>query len=386
MTPYKFATLFATRSRRGQVLSTDFAISILIFSVVCIIAYTLLSNMIQDANYQAVQLQAKEVSSSVMTAGYPVSWTASGAAHAVRIGVVSDSEFSIRKLRLLRSFSSVDLKKALRVRDNFILYVTPTNNSKSALGVMGTCVIGDSSMVAYTEIPDNKSLSAVVVSKPGGIIRTAFGSEISSYDSFADAKSSIDTADVLILEGPSINESEYDDAMVLLTQRAKKGMTVFIIGDIRDFSSGSNLGISGEEFNVTIVSSVSSTDEGAVIGLSPGESILLSGSLPLLDADMSISSTFMPFAQDASGNYAYASWVYSDAQVYYFSTTTGTNSSGALISNSIISLVNSTINVAWPECTIPKIPADATQVVSYSRTAPYHDQLLDMNIVVWRNY
>ncbi len=386
--------------KKGQVLSSDLALSILIFSVASIIAYTLVGNMMQDVDYQAVQLQAKELSGILVTNGYPQHWyvtvntttPAFNTTNAQQMGIVSADQLSIRKTRLLPMVSTQTLKSKLRIKDHFSIYFTPSNNSHSALGIMGICALSDINS-NNTNISSNKTLPAIIISQPGNALNNRLNTTATSYPSFMQANEFMGAQDVIILEGALLNVSSFDVASLSFFQQSKRGITYVIIGDVRDASitSQSNTSnILGIKLNMTTVSSINVVGtNGAALGLLANEPLTIVGTLPLLEdltnsTDSAVSG-YTVIAKDSSGKAVYASWLYNDAQVYYFATTSGTNSVGTILADIIANATKSMVVVSWPNCTVPIVPNDAKQTVSYKRTLPYHDQLLDVHMIVWRN-
>lgn len=366
-------------------MSSDLVLSLLIFSVASIIAYTLLGNMIQDVDYQAVQLQSKELAGILTTSGYPQHWTATqNTITAQKIGIVSDDQLSMRKIRLLPVIDTSTLKSKLRIRDHFSIYFTPSNSPNTVLGIMGVCALGDATI---TTTSSNKTLPTMIISRPGNLLYDRLNSTTKAYTSFTQANSFFESQDIIILEGALLNASSFDSATLSLSQQSKRGITYVVIGDIRDASVPSQSNSLGMVINNTAVSSISVVGKnGIALGLSEDETFSIAGTLPLLQTpNDSAVSNYVVIAKDSSGKAVYASWLYNDAQVYYFATTAGTNSTGGLLSDIIANATNSMIVVSWPICTVPIVPSDAKQTVMYKRTVPYHDQLLDAHMIVWRN-
>lgn len=354
-------------SRRGQVWSGDFAISILIFSAAALIAFTLIINAFDDRSYEDVRKQASDSAALLGGDGYPQHWTAGDV---IRAGLASDGVLSLRKADELAALNADDLKSALRVSDNLYVYVT---GQDGVIGIFGSCGIGD---IASAGMPGNDTLpamaiaSAPVLSAAAGIVPTVGD----------DAFYNLTQQDVVIIEGAIISGLADAEIMRLFQDAARRGMTFIIVGD-------PGIPILGVRTNATPIAGLTVDGDGERLGFSQGEALTVSGTFAALDpanvtADASVRN-YAPIAT-VGGKDVYAAWLYGDARVWYLATTDGTHANGTAIIDTLANATQGMVEVSRPVCGAAPVP-DAEQLAMHKRMIVHHDQLLELNVLVWRD-
>jgi hypothetical protein len=348
--------------RKGQAISSDFVFSLIIFTAASILAFTMATNTLVNREHEEVVMQAETAGALLSTEGYPEHWTSDDV---LRAGLRSGDQFSLRKAGELQGLSPSDLKQALRITDEVYVYVTDgTNDTQS---VFGSCGIGN---LTVNETPRNVTLPAVaIISGPHPI------SDMTNATQRADDAlySNISAQDVIIIEGNITSNLSRSQVQAALEEASRRGTQIIIIG---------NPGIPafGVDVNESTVSDLQIINDG--FGFTAGETITVSGILPTLNVPGNPRVTkFMPLTNGT--NAAYATWLYDDARVWYFASAAGTRS-GVSVQDIIGEGARSAVTIERPLCGNITLP-EAEQIAVHTRTLAYHDELLQINVIVWRD-
>jgi hypothetical protein len=354
--------------RRGQVWAADFAVSLLIFTAASVLAYTLISNALQNDEYQQVAAEAQVAANIVASEGYPAHWS-NGTV--IRAGLMSDGHLSLRKARELSSLDQQRLRSALRITDDAYVYVT--NSSNDLVPVFSECGAG---MAAMTSSPHNLTLPAAAISTGAQTLNITGAPQYSPDEAYRN----LSAFDVLVIDGNiSSNTTSAQQAALYLEEVSLRGITVIIIGD-------PGIPVFGVRVNSTSVSNVTiQGDAGQGLGFAPDEQINVSSTVATIETpEGDAVSAYVPIGIANSTKAAYATWVYHDARVWYFASPLGTRPDGTNVTPLLGQSARSMVTVPWPMCAQAAAPPNAKQVAIYRRTMPYHGQLLTLNVLVWR--
>lgn len=372
-----------TLHRAGQMWSGDLAISVLIFTIACTIAFTMLTNTINDDEYARVRSQAANAAELLIRDGYPSHWTA---ADVMKAGLVTNKELSLRKVREFATLTPAELHTNLRLTNNVLIYFT--NGSNSTIGIFGDCAVTDApGSIVVASNNTTVRLYAFAVKGNNHSVTDSLNAISPTLAPSVDLLTAIEMfpkQDVILLEDGILNASTAGKASLRLEDASKHGMTFIVIGD----PGSSVLGIVPnwtQTSNITVQGTT-----GTSLGFLPGESISVAGNISTIElpgtniGDQSVVRDVTVIATASSGKTAYATWLYNDARVWYFATADGTTSGGTAISDVLTNLTRDTIEIDWPVCSEPTIAVDSTQVAAYTRMLPFHGTLLTMHLIVWR--
>jgi hypothetical protein len=305
-----------------------------------------------------------------MTPGYPEHWSHNDV---IRAGIVSEKHASIRKMRDLGDTNTSKIRSSLRITDDFMVYVM--NSSGDAIGILGNCSLGD---LSVTSTSGNKTLPSLILSNGAGSLESI---NISSQSLLVIEN--LSRNDVIILRGNISSYTSLTGAQVgmALDDEAKRGITFIVIGD----PGYGMLGFSTAIINSTVLDVVNTSQE---LGLTAGDVVNISDSpIDIPGAIISPNVTdirIIATAGSAPGIVpVVASWIYEDSRVWYFAVDNGTIDAG-LFSDNIARMINSTTTVNWPVCSAPVISSGILQVAHSDAVIAYHDQLLTIRTVVWR--
>jgi hypothetical protein len=346
---------------KGQIWSSDFGLSLFIFSVATIIAFTMLTNILQKDSYDDVRREAAAAAELLMSTGYPVYWTNSTI---IRAGVSSENTLSLRKMRELHSMDVPSLRRTLRINDEFYIYLT--NESGAVASMYGGCGMGT---VSVASIAQNRSLPAIArINGAHPVVDQVTVAEYTTDDFFSNFTSQ----DVIIIEGNLSTTISRAEVALHFSNAAKRGITFVIIGD-------PGVPILGLRINTTNVTNLSVV--APMLNLTVGETLVVEGTYPTIEAASAPEvSEYTPVAVGEKA--FYATWIYQDARVWYFASTEGTRSGEALLLH-LGNVTHDMVHTSQPDCQL--FVPDAKQVALYTRTLPYHDHLMTMNVLVWRN-
>lgn len=351
-------------ARRGQVWSSDFTMSLLIFTIASLIAFTMIVNTIDERDFEEVRMQASSAAALLAGEGYPAHWTNDTV---IRAGLLADERLSLRKAAELAKLEDHDLRMVLRTTDDTYVYFT--NASNDTAPVFGACGVGSA---AATSTALNQTLPALAIvgaSHPvSDLLPIAQRSDDALYDNM--------TQDVIIIED-SIS-SNLSDAEIkrIFDDIAERGMTFVVLGD-------PGIPILGIDVNSSDASLLTVAEGGELL-LLPGEELTVSGTIPTINVPAGEPiNNYQEIAVSDAGSVAYATWTYHDARIWYLATTAGTHADGRDLRSTLVNATRDMITVPRPACG-PVLLPDAEQVAVHTRTLAHHDELLHMHVLVWR--
>jgi hypothetical protein len=348
---------------KGQIYSADFAISLVVFSIGTLIAFTMITNILTTDNFGKVNKQAITAADILNTPGYPEHWTNGSV---VRAGLTSDGHLSLRKVSQLAQLSSSKLHQSLHVSDNVYVYIT--NQSNDTVGLFGTCGVGD---LSVNSTMHNITLPGVVIANAVG----AVGSKLAiTQQTPSAAYTNLSSFDVLVIEGNLTSSISDAESKLFLEAVALRGVTIFVVGD-------PGFSVFGITTNTTAVTSIAPNADA--LGFTSGETIAVAANVPTIVVTGSAVSNFTTIATTDAGAIAYATWLYEDARVWYFGSAAGTAANGD-VADLIALAVNGSVQVPWPICELPA-PPNAKHIATHTRTMPFHDQLLTLHVLLWRD-
>jgi hypothetical protein len=347
---------------KGQIWSTDFAISLFIFIVASVVAFTIMTNTLQKDSYDDVRREAATAAELLASSGYPVYWTNNSL---IRAGVTSDNALSLRKMQELSRTDVSALRSALRINDDFYIYFT--NQSGETISIYGSCGVGTASVASTAQ---NGTLPAIAhVSGSHPVVDQADVAHYANDDFF----NNLTSQDLLLVEGNLSSSISSAQIALHFATAAQRGITIVIIGN----PGIPLLGMRINETNIT-----NATMAFSMNTLVAGDQLEISGVQSMLDppADLEVSE-YVPIAVSGGKAY-YATWLYRDARVWYFANSTGTKN-GESLTLILGNVTRELVHHAQPSCST--YTPSAKQVAIYTRSAPYHDQLININVLVWRN-
>lgn len=357
--------------RRGQIWTTDFTLSLVLFTAAVLISYTIIGNTVEETAVEQVRLQALDASQLVGDAGFPVHWTNSTV---IRAGLAADGQLSMRKAQQIGTLPENDLRQALRLTDNFAVYAI--NSSGDIEPVFQRCSLGD---LTISGSAGERALPAVaVVGSPHPLTNLVENITVHPLASGFDAARD---ADVIILEGNLSNGSLTPaEVRLKIEELSRRGVTIVVAGDI-----GVQLpGVVINSSNATWLN-VSDAWKGNLTG---GERLNVSPVGELVHAPIILESTsenYRTIAVSEFDEVVYASWTHNDAEFVYFGIVTGLREDGSNLTMHLANATTRMVVVPWPDCSAANIPAEAQQVSHYDRTLPYHDSIITLRTVVWRS-
>lgn len=351
--------------RAGQIWSSDLAVSAVIFVAVCLLASSIITQIVRDDQFADVRKQASVLAELLVREGYPSHWTADDI---IKVGIASEHRISSRKLQELALLDNATLRRAARIRDNFYIYITDGRNT--TIPVAGSCGIGD---LAVASVPNTTMVDAAAI--VGSISPVA-----DSMASFAPRTTleGNQSREVFILEGAVFNASTASTAATLLDMISRRGITILIIGDPGAPVLGVRVNATAAD-NITLVG-----DEGDRIGFPVSGVVAVSGTIDTIDTpDAGTVTHYTPIAIASSGKVAYATWLFHDSRVWYFASSDGILDDGTAIVDHLSNATRAMINISSPSCSPPVFP-DAEQMILYNRAMPYRGEIVYVNVAVWR--
>lgn len=350
--------------RRGQVWSSDFTMSLLIFTIASLIAFTMIVNTIDERDYEEVRMQASSAAALLAGEGHPAHWMNGSV---IRAGMLSDGRLSLRKATELAGLSEQDLRMALRTTDDIYIYFT--NSSNGTVSLFGACGVGDASAASTAR---NETLPSVAIVGDSHPVSDLLPVAQRSDDAIGNM-----TQDVVIVEGGISSNLSDTEIRRVFDVVARRGLTFIVLGD-------PGIPILGIDVNASDADSLTVDDGGEELLLTPGEELNVSGTIPTINAPLGEAvGNYRQIAASDQGAIAYATWTYHDARVWYLATTAGTHDDGRDLQLTVVNATRDMITVPRPACGPVQLP-DAEQVAIHTRTMTHHDELLRMHVLVWR--
>ncbi|HIH24932.1 TPA: hypothetical protein HA251_07905 [Candidatus Woesearchaeota archaeon] len=352
--------------RAGQIWSSDLAVSSVIFVGVCLLASTIITQIVRDDQFADVRGQASVLAELLVREGYPAHWTADDI---IKVGIASEHRMSPRKLQELALLDNATLRRAARVRDDFYIYISDDHNI--TIPIAGSCGIGD---LVVASISNTTLLDAAAIVGPSSPVADSVAALAPRIP-----LESNQSHEVLILEGLVFNASSASTAATLLDMIARRGITIFIIGD----PGASVLGVRTNATPVDNITLVGGTG-GRIVFPSSGV-VSVSGTMDTIDTpDAEAVTHYSTIAIASSGKAAYATWLFHDSRVWYFASSDGILDDGTAVIDHLSNATRSVINASSPSCSPPSFP-DAEQMVLYTRAMPYRGEIVYVNAAVWRS-
>lgn len=117
------------KARKSQVWYIDFMVGIFIFVTIIVVYYQYYGNIVDEseAEWQEIIIDSKAISSSLMSAGYPLDWTND------TVGVVgiTDGNYrvNITKLQRFKNMTYNQAKDAMKTRFDFYFFIEDQNGT-----------------------------------------------------------------------------------------------------------------------------------------------------------------------------------------------------------------------------------------------------------------
>ncbi|MDD9952774.1 MAG: hypothetical protein OXR66_00390 [Candidatus Woesearchaeota archaeon] len=350
----------ASRSRKAQAITIDFAMSLFIFVVALVAGFSIFINTFPDTDYDRTRRNAHVAASILMSDGNPSSWTTDTV---IRAGLLSDDHLSLRKYNELGELNRTALRTALRL-DTEYMYIYITNSTGDIISLRNTsCGIGDLT-VAGTQY-----------TRPlrGAQLDTTFTLNTTQYDStnYSALINNINTYDILILTQTLENETLASDA---LNDTAIRTKTVVLVGTTNTNAYGENATnatatditfIHTDPFlgNITNGSSWNVSDVMYLEPLPPGATVL---------------------AESDAGDPVIASWLYKDTTVYYYGVTNGTQGNETLWEQLNYG-IEQELRPSYLTCQTPTPPGSAAHINEQERVTVLHDDPVTIHLLMWVN-
>jgi len=363
--------------RHGQVWSTDLMLSLFIFTIAAVVAYTIISNIVVDDEFEVVRAQAATAAELLVHDGYPQHWTAGDV---LKVGITADGRLSLRKAHELGLLQYSDVRRRLRVNDDVYIYFTDAANN--TVPVFGRCGVGGITVPTASNTTILPAAAIVGASHHlSDLVAANVTLPMAGYEALA---SGIAEREVVIVESSTLLPATAGDAAVRFARASLRGMTFVVVGD-------PGAGILGIVVNSTPTTRLTvQGTAGQGVGFALDEPLTVSGTIPTIETpgaapavDAAVSDLSV-IALSSTGKIAYASWLYNDARVWYFATLDGLNTDGTPLADIIANATISMVRPQWPSCGAVDVPANARQVAIYDRVLPYHDRLLTAHVIVWR--
>jgi len=335
----------------------------------------LVVNALSDNAYLEVRNEAIAAAGILGGEGYPQHWTNDTV---IRAGLRADDRLSLRKAKELARVQPQQLRQALRTTDDVYVYVT--NQTNGTVPVFGACGIG---MTTVISAPANATMTAVAISSSSQASLPVSGALNITVEQPDSAYTNLTQNDVLVIEGGFAQNTSVAQALLYFEAASQRGITIFVIGD-------PGIPVFGLRVNYTNVTNITvQQDAGAELGFAANDNVLLASntSVPTIEPpDGTAATDYRVVGVADTDKTAYATWLYNDARVWYIAYPYGnvTTRPGTNVTSLLINSTSNAINVPWPSCGGFTAPP-SKQLAVFTRTLPWHDQLLTLNVMMWRN-
>jgi hypothetical protein len=342
----------------------DYILSLAIFSIALVLTFTLITNAQHDATAARTERYARTAAEILMSEGYPSHWQADDV---VRAGILSDGVFSQRKADELANLTYPQLRSSLRVTHGIYTWIT---NDSDVLPLFGSCGLGNLSMNATA---GTRQLRVAGLGTGAHPVLDALGITPLPIEA---AVANISRFDVLVLEGAIGNGSTVDNTKFALESATARGITIFVLGNPA-------MPVFGITHNASMTTGITLTDDMERLGLPAGTEISASGTIDTIVAPPETGMvTRVLAAGESDQGTAIGSWLFGDAQIYYFAVTDGTLSNGSSWRGTLVDAINATITRPWPTCTGLAVPTSGNVAIR-QRTLTHHEELLTLHVVTW---
>ncbi len=122
------------KNKKAQIWYTDFMVGVLIFVIVIVLYYEYANNLNQDPDKLTSDLimDAKSITSSLITEGYPTNWNQS---NVQMIGLTDGNQRLVQeKIDVLAGMDYGEMKTKLRTSYEYYLFLEDFNGTRILLG------------------------------------------------------------------------------------------------------------------------------------------------------------------------------------------------------------------------------------------------------------
>ena len=371
---------------KSQAFLADFAISVLIFVIFFIFYFNYTKGVAEEKSGSVDDLvaDAKTISSSLTSAGYPTNWNAD---NAVRIGLTDDgTAINNNKFDEFVKIKYNTSRKQLSTTNDYFLFFV--NESEDVQNVEGICGFGNLQVKASFKLrsayyyKDETKLKQFMIDK--------FKADIFCNDNGVCPDADIDNLfdnitknkyDFVVIESPELPNSYIGDYKTKLEPWVQNG-GIFMLS-AKPVASQNKV-LLGVEFNKKTGNSVSDRVSTVIrddpfIAFHVGDKITFSQAYYIIDK--SNAPNFFDIALfDADSNIALARWNYGSGKALFFSDF----DSQLLNGNFQQQLEETTKKWVHPEC----LPIDLTdlrkdRMIRSDRMVIYNNYVMKMVLLVW---
>jgi glutaredoxin-related protein len=390
----------STSKRLGkysQVWTTDFAIGLVIFSLVLISYYTFTTNISKQdtANIEDLIFDSKSIASSLMSMGNPIGWKSN---NVTSIGI-TDGKGNINKSNFLE-FTKLGYNSTKRIfgtnKEYFLFF---TNSSGDLQNVEGFCGTGNPLVNSSFNLS-----AAYMYEKPGeeeflkAFMENTFDADIycskeqscqgTSLDEFI---SNINNYQFIVVEHPSFSSSDFNDFEDAVDPWLNNGGILFLGGQIGSSQQSNGFGVQFKKISGQSESDRLSTtvNEDEFVEFSLGDNIVFRQAYHVVDNGPSndlkdivrFNGSWIEFDDiKSNGDIGLARWDYGSGKILFFSDFDADYLSGDITEI----LQNSAKTWADAECDsldISKISTD--NLIKVERIVLYRGELLNMILYLW---
>ncbi len=122
------------KNKKAQIWYTDFMVGVLIFVIVIVLYYEYANNLNQDPDKLTSDLimDAKSITSSLITEGYPTNWNQS---NVQMIGLTDGNQRLVQeKIDVLAGMDYGEMKTKFRTSYEYYLFLEAVNGTRILLG------------------------------------------------------------------------------------------------------------------------------------------------------------------------------------------------------------------------------------------------------------
>jgi hypothetical protein len=383
--------------KKSQVWITDFAIGLVIFSLVLISYYSYTSNISKQDTNSLVDLiyDSKSIASSLMSQGHPFGWKSNN----VTLIGITDGNGKIDKKNFLE-FTKLNYnttKKIFGTTQEYFLFFT--NTSGDVQNIEGFCGTGNSLINSSFNLS-----AAYMYEKPGeeeflmAFMKNTFDADTycskeqscqgTSLDEFI---SNINNYQFIVVEHPALSSNDFNDFEAALDPWLNSGGILFMGGQLGSSQQTNGFGVQFKKISGQSESDRLSTtiNEDQFVEFSLGDNIIFRQAYYIVDNGPSnnvkdigrFNGSWIEFDDiKTNGDISLARWDYGSGKILYFS-----DFDADYFSGDILDILQTSAKVsADAECNsidISKISTD--NLIKTERMVLYNGNILKMIIFNW---
>ena len=372
-------------STKAQAWYIDFAAGLLIFIFTLLVYYNYTINFQrqEDTALNSLIRDAKSISSSLTSIGYPSDWNNSTV---VIIGIVNERILNTTKLKRFKQLNYTNTKSKFATSYDYFIFFT--NSKDEVLNINGICGAGsptiNTSHIINSAYYYSDNNNAFMKDFMNSVFHSDiyFGDNPLNVGDIDDLMSRLSRYNLLIMEQPSLPTTIYDLYKNEIENYSSNGGLILISGQLTTNQGKNLVGANFFQKPGQTISDRNSTvnNNDQFLSLSLGESIVFAQANYV--ENTSTATGFLQIATfNSDSENAISKWQFGNGTIYFFSDFNISYYNG----NFINAIEDATQSLVGGTCTpVNASTMNAKDIAKIERYLTYNSKIIKMEIYAWQ--